>query len=132
MRWWDGSQWTEHVKAARADAPGGSAIDSPADRETPGKALLAGLGVVAFFGGGIVLIAVVVTLAFHPGSGSSESAQGHAGSAGNPASAVSGAGGAECERKMEALDKTAEILEDEGEIPSGERAPSDVLGRTLG
>jgi hypothetical protein len=39
---------------------------------------------------------------------------------------------AECERKLEALDKTAEILEEKGEIPSGERPPSDVLEERWG
>jgi hypothetical protein len=133
LRWWDGSLWTEHVQAAQADSGGAAAIDSRPAKEAPVKILFRGLGAIlgaiVLFGGGIALIAVVVTLVFHPGSGSSEPAPGGTVSA---AGAASGTDVAECDRKMEALDKTAEILEDRGEIPSGERPPSDVLEERWG
>ena len=49
-----------------------------------------------------------------------------------PVSDASGGEVAECEESLEALNGTAEILEEEGEIPSGERPPSEVLEERWG
>lgn len=49
-----------------------------------------------------------------------------------PGDGASGGKVAECERGMKALDKTAEILEERGEIPSGEQRPSDALEERWG
>jgi hypothetical protein len=114
LRWWDGAQWTEQVHAQDQSATLG--------RESPLKIFLGGMGALlgafAFIAGGIALVAVVVTLLFDTGSGTSEPAP-TGGSSPGSAVGASGTREAECERHMQALDKTAEILEEKGEIPSG-------------
>jgi hypothetical protein len=57
---------------------------------------------------------------------------GYSSEAGSANGDASGNDVAECEHKMEALDQTAEILEEKGEIQSGQRAPSDVLEERWG
>ena len=78
-RWWDGEGWTEYFQAssghpeeALADPTADSAAIVPGKEGTGIKALLGVLGGVAVFLGvlgGIALIAVVVTLVFHPDPG---------------------------------------------------------------
>jgi hypothetical protein len=138
LRWWDGSEWTDKIHAQYVDPdaadPAAAAATGarPIKRDSPLKILLGGigafLGAVAFFVGGIALIAVVVTLIVHPGSESSEPAPGGTEAAG----LMEGSSDAECEVQLEALDQTAEILEARGEIPAGERAPSDVVEERWG
>lgn len=57
---------------------------------------------------------------------------GYSSDAENPGGDAAGGGAAESNRTLEALDKTAEILEEKGEIPSGERPPSEVLEERWG
>jgi hypothetical protein len=91
-RWWDGEGWTEYFQApsghseeALTDPTADSTAIVP-EKEAGIKTLFGVLGGIALFFGGIALIAVVVTLVFHPDPGAQEPTP-------NPASQSSTQGG---------------------------------------